>query len=88
MGDGSGLSGTDVAIELIETDGYIFFDPIPGDLMRTRETTPQVSVTINGIASRCDGNCSYSWSSDNTPTVTAVSPTSGKLSPPHLPPSI
>lgn len=62
---------------MIENDGHLFFDPLPGDVTRTREENPQVTITINNIASRCNGDCSYNWDNALTPTVSAVSPTTG-----------
>ncbi|KAJ8026005.1 Fibrocystin-L [Holothuria leucospilota] len=58
-------------------EGKMFMGPIPGEYLRTFHHTPQVEVVVNGIPSRCDGNCSFEFTSDATPTVTSVSPTSG-----------
>ncbi|KAL3886654.1 hypothetical protein ACJMK2_026634, partial [Sinanodonta woodiana] len=60
-----------------ELDGGAWYDPIPGDMLRTPHTCPQALVYINDIPNKCTGNCSFQWSSDDTPTVTAVNPTSG-----------
>ncbi|XP_071828580.1 fibrocystin-L-like isoform X3 [Apostichopus japonicus] len=59
------------------TEGRLFLGPIPGEFLRTFHHTPQVEVIVNGIPSSCDGNCSFEYSADATPTVTAVSPSAG-----------
>lgn len=38
----------------------------------------KVEVLINGIPSRCSGDCGFNWSEQKTPTVTGISPTEGK----------
>ena len=43
------LSGNDPVIEIEEIDGHVFYDPLPGDMVVTREATPQVRVIINNI---------------------------------------
>ena len=47
--DGSDLAGLDADITIEEVDGHVFYDPIPGDMLVTREDNPQVRVTINNI---------------------------------------
>ncbi|XP_078698697.1 fibrocystin-L-like isoform X2 [Branchiostoma floridae x Branchiostoma belcheri] len=77
--DGTDLTGNDVKIEQSTTNhGGLWFDPIPGDMLRTRHGTPQVEVSINNIPSRCEGDCSFSWATDNTPIVTSVNPIQGQ----------
>ncbi|XP_035685638.1 fibrocystin-L-like [Branchiostoma floridae] len=46
-------------------------------MLRTWHDTPQVAVSINNIPSRCEGDCSFSWASGNTPTITSVTPPQG-----------
>ncbi|XP_067950540.1 fibrocystin-L-like [Watersipora subatra] len=75
--DGAGLSGNNAMIDLTKNDAHIFYDPIPGDMFATVETTPQVRVAINDINARCYGDCSYAWSVDDSPTVSGCSPSSG-----------
>ncbi|XP_064635838.1 fibrocystin-L-like [Lineus longissimus] len=58
------------------SDGCLLLDPIPGDMLRTPHTTPQVSVLINNIPTSCDA-CDYEWSASAAPAVTSVSPSSG-----------
>jgi len=51
--DGTNLAGRgEVAIALIENDGHVFYDPIPGELLRTQEAAPQVVVKINNIVTK------------------------------------
>ncbi|CAH1247131.1 PKHD1L1 [Branchiostoma lanceolatum] len=76
--DGSSLTGDDVAIEVKTLDdGGLWFYSIPGSMTRTAHGTPQVEVSINGIPSRCEGGCGFSWAADRTPTVTSISPQQG-----------
>ncbi|KAG7219452.1 hypothetical protein INR49_009286 [Caranx melampygus] len=45
--------------------------------------SPQVEVHINGIPSRCSGDCGFDWSEERTPVVSGISPTqvrSGRMS--------
>ncbi|CAG5956366.1 unnamed protein product [Menidia menidia] len=44
----------------------------PGD-----QPLMEVEVYINGIPSRCSGDCSFSWSEELTPVVTGISPSQG-----------
>ncbi|XP_035686784.1 fibrocystin-L-like [Branchiostoma floridae] len=77
--DGTDLTGNDVKIELRNNNnGGLWFYPIPGDMLRTWHDTPQVEVSINNIPSRCEGDCSFSWATHNTPTVTSVNPEQGQ----------
>eukprot|EP00058_Branchiostoma_floridae_P026715 XP_002612206.1 hypothetical protein BRAFLDRAFT_108902 [Branchiostoma floridae] len=77
--DGTDLTGNDVKIELSNNNnGGLWFYPIPGDMLRTWHDKPQVEVSINNIPSRCEGDCSFSWATHNTPTVTSVNPTEGQ----------
>ncbi|XP_030644362.1 PKHD1 like 1, tandem duplicate 1 [Chanos chanos] len=57
--------------------GGLFKQSIMGDFLRVPELTPQVEVFINGIPSKCSGNCGFTWSESKTPTVTGISPTQG-----------
>jgi len=59
-------------------DGYTQFMPLLGDMVSQISPTPQVRVAVNGIPSTCDGNCSYSWLTDNTPAIASVSPPFGE----------
>ena len=51
------------------------FMPIPSDLLRTINTSPQIVVKIGDHLAGCDlDNCSYNYlSSENTPSVTSFS---------------
>ncbi|XP_078699976.1 fibrocystin-L-like [Branchiostoma floridae x Branchiostoma belcheri] len=78
--DGADLTGNDVKIEQSTTNhGGLWFYPIPGDMLRTWHDTPQVAVSINNIPSRCEGDCSFSWATANTPTITTVTPPQGNV---------
>ncbi|XP_064635071.1 fibrocystin-L-like [Lineus longissimus] len=60
------------------SDGCLLLDPIPGDMLRTPHTTPQVSVVINNIPTSCgEDACDFEWSASAAATVTSVSPSSG-----------
>ncbi|XP_066276424.1 fibrocystin-L-like [Branchiostoma lanceolatum] len=77
--DGTDLTGNVVKIEQRnDNNGGLWFYPIPGDMLRTWHDTPQVEVSINNIPSRCEGDCSFSWTTHNTPTTTDVNPKQGQ----------
>ncbi|KAI0230284.1 Fibrocystin-L [Lamellibrachia satsuma] len=72
------LRGSNVTVAVKqETAGGLFYNPLPGHLLRTHHETPQVTVSVNGIPVKCSDSCSYSWDESKTPTVSAVSPMSG-----------
>ncbi|CAG2205079.1 unnamed protein product [Mytilus edulis] len=76
--DASTLFGKDVAAVVTTIqDGGLWYDPIPGDMLRTDHELPQVMVYVNGIPTICEGDCSFEWSLSSSSTVTAISPTSG-----------
>ncbi|XP_066271168.1 fibrocystin-L-like [Branchiostoma lanceolatum] len=76
--DGSDLTGDDAATEVKTLDdGGLWFSSIPGSMTRTPHDTQQVEVIINGIPSRCEGSCGFSWAPDRTPTVTGITPEQG-----------
>uniref|UniRef100_A0A672GWY5 Polycystic kidney and hepatic disease 1 (autosomal recessive)-like 1 n=1 Tax=Salarias fasciatus TaxID=181472 RepID=A0A672GWY5_SALFA len=59
------------------TKGGLLIRALTGDFFRVWENTPQVEVQINGIPSKCSGNCSFEWSEEKTPVVTGISPSQG-----------
>ncbi|KAG7264284.1 hypothetical protein CRUP_026230 [Coryphaenoides rupestris] len=70
--------GNNPVVEVKErTKGGLFLRNLGGDVLRTLETEPQVEVFINGIPSRCSGDCGFEWSEDQTPVVTGISPYQG-----------
>ncbi|XP_053372927.1 fibrocystin-L-like [Mercenaria mercenaria] len=61
-------------------DGFLSYDPIGGDIALSCFSEPQVRVYINGIPTKCEltgHNCTVTWSTDATPTVTQLSITEG-----------
>ncbi|XP_053571903.1 fibrocystin-L [Bombina bombina] len=66
----SGINATIKASKVIA--GGLFRQRLLGDLVRTLHHEPQVEVYINGIPSKCSGNCSYVWSDVNTPIVNSI----------------
>ena len=73
------LTGIDASASVsTDVNGGLYYDPLTGDMLSTVETTPQVRVYINDVPTKCSGDCSFQWDSSVTPTVTSVSPTSGK----------
>ncbi|KAH9512877.1 Fibrocystin-L, partial [Bulinus truncatus] len=76
----SNLTGNDVTVSVQKvTDGGVWLKPIMGDLLRTYHSTPQVLAFINNVPTRCQKNlsCSFTWSSNKTPTVTNIEPNNG-----------
>ena len=69
-----------VTIELsVIRDGGLDLTFIPGDMLRNAHTSPQVSVFVNDIPAYCAiGLCDYEYSSEATPAITSVTPSSGK----------
>ncbi|XP_056378584.1 fibrocystin-L-like [Hyla sarda] len=54
------------------TNGGLFRQRLLGDFMRTLNKKPQVEVYINGIPSKCSGNCDYTWDAKQTPTIYSI----------------
>ncbi|KAM9737277.1 LOW QUALITY PROTEIN: PKHD1 like 1, tandem duplicate 1 [Menidia menidia] len=76
--DGSGVVGREVQLSARESvKGGLLIRSLTGDFFRLAEEKPQVEVYINGIPSRCSGDCSFSWSEELTPVVTGISPSQG-----------
>uniref|UniRef100_A0A8C5F806 PKHD1 like 1, tandem duplicate 1 n=1 Tax=Gadus morhua TaxID=8049 RepID=A0A8C5F806_GADMO len=76
--NGSNVTGNHPVVEAREkVKGGQFMRNIGGELLRTLERTPQVEVIINGISSKCSGDCGFEWSEDSTPVVTGISPSQG-----------
>uniref|UniRef100_G3NDK3 PKHD1 like 1 n=1 Tax=Gasterosteus aculeatus aculeatus TaxID=481459 RepID=G3NDK3_GASAC len=59
--------------------GGLLTRSLTGDYFRVWESKPQVEVYINGIPSKCSGDCGYEWSEDKTPVVTGISPSQGSI---------
>ncbi|KPP78019.1 fibrocystin-L-like, partial [Scleropages formosus] len=57
--------------------GGLFKSNILGDFLRVPESKPQVQVIINGIPSKCSGDCGFEWKASSTPTITGISPSQG-----------
>ena len=73
------LTGIDPASSVsTNVDGGLYYDPLTGDMVSTVESKPQVRLYINDVPTRCFGDCSFEWESSATPSVTNISPTSGK----------
>nr|XP_046273956.1 PKHD1 like 1, tandem duplicate 1 [Scatophagus argus] len=76
--DGSSVVGGNVDMQVREKKkGGLLMRSLSGDLFRVCETKPQVEVYINGIPSKCSGDCGFEWSEDSTPVVTGISPSQG-----------
>ncbi|XP_061168814.1 fibrocystin-L-like [Saccostrea echinata] len=59
------------------TDGNVWMNPIPGDMLATLEKKPSVMAYINDIPTKCSGNCSWEWSELVTPIIVSVTPNTG-----------
>ncbi|KAF7655004.1 hypothetical protein LDENG_00062160 [Lucifuga dentata] len=76
--DGSLIVGEGVEIEAEERKkGGLLIHQLTGDFFRVWEEKSQVGVYINGIPSKCSGDCSFEWSEEKTPVVTGISPSQG-----------
>ncbi|KAM5157489.1 fibrocystin-L [Mantella aurantiaca] len=67
----TGLNAAMYGIKVV--DGGLFRQHLLGDFVRTPHKTPQVEVYINGIPSKCNGNCGYTWNVGGTPEITSSS---------------
>ncbi|XP_050924319.1 LOW QUALITY PROTEIN: PKHD1 like 1, tandem duplicate 1 [Lates calcarifer] len=76
--DSSSVVGTNAVVSAQEKKkGGLLLRGMTGDFLRVWETKPQVEVYINGIPSKCSGDCSFEWSEEKTPVVTGISPSEG-----------
>ncbi|XP_026156055.1 fibrocystin-L-like [Mastacembelus armatus] len=76
--DASSVIGENPVVSALETQkGGLLRQSLTGDFFRVWETKPQVEVYINGIPSKCSGDCGFDWSEDTTPVVTGISPSQG-----------
>ncbi|XP_037651430.1 PKHD1 like 1, tandem duplicate 1 [Sebastes umbrosus] len=76
--DDSSVFGQNAVISVREKKkGGLLTRSLTGDYFRVWERTPQVVVKINGITSKCSGDCGFEWSEDKTPVVTGISPSQG-----------
>ncbi|OCT77100.1 fibrocystin-L [Xenopus laevis] len=57
------------------TSGGLFRQRFLGDFLRTPNKDPQVEVYINGIPSKCSGNCGYTWMGAQTPVISGLNTT-------------
>uniref|UniRef100_A0AAR2IPV4 Polycystic kidney and hepatic disease 1 (autosomal recessive)-like 1 n=1 Tax=Pygocentrus nattereri TaxID=42514 RepID=A0AAR2IPV4_PYGNA len=62
----------------VKEHGGLFKQSIMGDFLRVPTNKTQVEVLINGIPSKCSGDCGFTWSAAKTPTVTGISPSQGR----------
>ncbi|KAK5854667.1 hypothetical protein PBY51_004842 [Eleginops maclovinus] len=70
--------GNNVVFSITESKkGGLLIRSLTGDYLRVWETKPQVEVIINGIPSKCSGDCGFEWTEDKTPVVTGISPSQG-----------
>ncbi|XP_076961678.1 fibrocystin-L [Callospermophilus lateralis] len=58
-------------------EGGLLRQHILGDLLRTPSQKPQVQVYVNGIPSKCSGDCGFTWDPMSTPLILATSPSQG-----------
>ncbi|XP_075128051.1 fibrocystin-L-like [Leptodactylus fuscus] len=72
--NGSKVTGVNATVTAVKvTDGGLFRQRLLGDLVRTPNKKPQVEVYINGIPSKCSGNCDYTWDPVQTPAIYSIS---------------
>ncbi|XP_060573258.1 fibrocystin-L-like isoform X2 [Ruditapes philippinarum] len=75
---GSQLDGINPSASIsTSVDGGLFYSPLTGDMTTTVHNKPQTRLYINDVPTACSGDCSFEWKSSVTPTVTAVSPSTG-----------
>ncbi|XP_041664378.1 fibrocystin-L-like [Cheilinus undulatus] len=72
------VKGNNVVISARERrKGGLKMKSVSGEFFRTPESKPQVQVTINGIPSKCSGDCGFEYSLEKTPVLTGISPSQG-----------
>ncbi|XP_075126263.1 fibrocystin-L-like [Leptodactylus fuscus] len=70
----SKVTGVNAAVTAVKvTNGGLFRQRLLGDFVRTPNKKPQVEVYINGIPSKCSGNCDYTWDPVQTPAIYSIS---------------
>jgi hypothetical protein len=77
-----GKTGTSPTIETTTRRPYssnLFVDPVDYRWMKTHSSKPTVQVTVNGIPSACNTDCSYTFI-DSVPALTALSMTGNTVS--------
>uniref|UniRef100_A0A3B4U1D6 PKHD1 like 1, tandem duplicate 2 n=1 Tax=Seriola dumerili TaxID=41447 RepID=A0A3B4U1D6_SERDU len=76
--DSSSVVGGNAVVSARERKkGGLLIRSLTGDFLRVWETKPQVEVYINGIPSKCSGDCGFDWSEEKTPVVSGISPSQG-----------
>ncbi|XP_040908783.1 LOW QUALITY PROTEIN: PKHD1 like 1, tandem duplicate 1 [Toxotes jaculatrix] len=76
--DSSSVVGKNAVVSAREMKkGGLLIRSLTGDFLRVWETKPQVEVYINGIPSKCSGDCGFEWSEEKTPVVSGISPSQG-----------
>ncbi|XP_031760464.1 fibrocystin-L [Xenopus tropicalis] len=73
----TGINARITAKSLIR--GGLFRQHLLGDFLRTPNKNPQVEVYINGIPSKCSGNCDYTWVGAQTPVITGINTTTSSV---------
>ena len=74
------LAGIDASGSIAtKVDGGLFYDPLTGDMTSTVNSQAQVRLYVNDVPVACTGDCSFAWDAAATPSVTAVTPTSGTV---------
>ncbi|XP_053322520.1 fibrocystin-L [Spea bombifrons] len=74
----STVTGVNANISAVKVrDGGLFRQQLIGDILRTPHEQPQVEVYINGIPSRCSGNCGFKWVAEQTPAIESINVTAG-----------
>ncbi|OWF48084.1 Fibrocystin-L [Mizuhopecten yessoensis] len=58
-------------------NGQYTIDPLYGEMLMTAHETPQVTVSINDVASKCTGSCTFEWLPSKTPVLDNVTRVQG-----------
>ncbi|XP_063307204.1 fibrocystin-L-like [Pelobates fuscus] len=74
----SSVTGRNAKISAVKiTSGGLFRQNLFGDLVRTPHKKSQVEVLINGVPSKCVGDCGYTWDQQQTPVIDSIHVTLG-----------
>ncbi|KAM8966821.1 LOW QUALITY PROTEIN: fibrocystin-L [Pelodytes ibericus] len=72
----STVTGLNAKISVTKlTSGGLFRQHLLGDLVRTPHSQPQVEVQINGVPSKCSGDCAFTWGVAYTPVINSINVT-------------
>ncbi|RMZ95337.1 fibrocystin-L-like isoform X1 [Brachionus plicatilis] len=78
--DSSSLNGNSPNIFTRQIQiGHALFAPLTDNILRTYHQKPQITVSINGLVSKCSNSCDFEWSNESTPIVESIAEQNSSL---------